>query len=82
METMLLFLKRFFYTDSTRKERRTMRLVIIPALLCITALFAAGYTVVYARSFDMMNDTPLVVWKVEKEGDETAVTCLGKTYRF
>jgi hypothetical protein len=41
-----------------------------------------GYTVVYARTYDVMNVKPIVVWDVEKNESETIVTYLGKEYRF
>jgi hypothetical protein len=80
--TLAVFLHRYFHVDNNRRQRIRNKAALIFAAVVAILLSVAGYTVVYARSYAVMNDTPLVVWEVSKDGDKTAVTYLGRTFTF
>jgi hypothetical protein len=82
LHTLAVFAHRFFRVETSRRQKIKSKIALLFAAVVAVLLSVAGYTVVYARSYAVMNDTPLVVWEVSKDGDKTAVTYLGRTFTF
>jgi hypothetical protein len=79
---MILLIRKFFHVDGSKSEKRRVKWILIPVFTVIIGLFSAGYTVVYARSYNVLNDTHITAFNIEKQGNSYIVTYLGKQYKL
>jgi hypothetical protein len=75
---ILVFIKRFFHVDGGKSEKLRCNLTLALSSVILIVLCLAGYTVVYARCYDIMNDEPLTVFEYNEE--DAVLTFLGKNY--
>ncbi|MDR0992067.1 MAG: hypothetical protein LBL87_04100 [Ruminococcus sp.] len=81
MYGILLAVKRFFSVEAPKHKKRRNALILSGFCAVLSVLFALGYGVVYTRSYDIMNKTPLVVFDVNETASGTVIVVLGKEYR-
>ncbi|MDR0903276.1 MAG: hypothetical protein LBM59_01430 [Ruminococcus sp.] len=77
---LFIFFRRYFHVDGSRREKLFCKLTLALSGIILTVLCLAGYAVVYARCYDIMNDTPLTI--IDYNEEETVLTFLGTRYKF
>jgi hypothetical protein len=82
MYQILLIIKRFLAVEAPKRKKRRNALLLSGFLALLSAVFIAGYGIVYTRSYNIMNKTPLTVFEITESGEETVITVLGKSYIF
>ncbi|MDR0986490.1 MAG: hypothetical protein LBL98_02180 [Ruminococcus sp.] len=77
---LFILLRRFFHVDGTRREKIRANITLALSGVILSVLCLAGYTVVYAKCYNIMNDEPLTIYEYNEEN--AVLTFLGNMYSF
>jgi nitrate reductase NapE component len=77
---IILLVKRFFSVEAPKRKKRRNALFISGFLAILSVAFVFGYGIVYTRSYNIMNKTPLTVFEVTQTDVGTEIILLGKAY--
>lgn len=70
------------HIEMTRSQRIIRRFIVTLLTLILILMFIAGFVIVYKNSYNMMNDTPMVVFSFYKSDNGISVIILNHRYDF
>jgi hypothetical protein len=72
---MFIFIRYFFRVEASRREKIKCNITLALSSIILIVLCLVGYTIVYARSYDIMNEQPILIFDYNEE--DTVLTFLG-----
>jgi hypothetical protein len=72
----------FFRVEAPRRKKRQNRILLFFCTVLLSASLLVGYTITYARCYNITNDTPITVFAVKNIDGERVITYLNREYKI